>query len=112
MTNFSVAFTPEAEIEALRAYFWYENQRVGLGEDFKKCLDSKIESLIKNPKTSSYIEQNLKAFLDKKVDEYDQPSFIKNDPICIPHSFSKKEDIEIAGFFAAIFAWGNRTTII
>jgi uncharacterized protein (TIGR02757 family) len=55
---------------------------------------------------------SLKIFLDKKVDEYDQPSFIKNDPICIPHSFSKKQDIEIAGFFAAIFAWGNRTTII
>ena len=58
------------------------------------------------------IEQNLKKFLDKKVDEYDQPSFIKNDPICIPHLFSKKQDIEISGFFAAIFAWGNRTTII
>ena len=55
---------------------------------------------------------SLKIFLDKKVDEYDQPSFIKNDPICIPHSFSKKQDIEISGFFAAIFAWGNRTTII
>ena len=55
---------------------------------------------------------SLKLFLDKKVDEYDQPSFIKNDPICIPHLFSKKQDIEIAGFFAAIFAWGNRTTII
>ncbi len=54
----------------------------------------------------------LKTFLDRKVDEYNQPSFIKNDPICIPHSFSKKQDIEIAGFFAAIFAWGNRTTII
>jgi uncharacterized protein (TIGR02757 family) len=54
----------------------------------------------------------LKAFLDKKVDEYDQPFFIKTDPICIPHLFSKKQDIEIAGFFAAIFAWGNRTTII
>lgn len=58
------------------------------------------------------ITQNLKEFLDKKVSEYDQPSFILNDPICIPHSFSKKQDIEIAGFFAAIFAWGNRTTII
>ena len=57
-------------------------------------------------------EQNLKIFLDKKVDEYDQHFFIKDDPICIPHSFSKKQDIEIAGFFAAIFAWGNRTTII
>src|SRR5438045_8064286 len=55
---------------------------------------------------------SLKKFLDRKVDEYDQPSFILNDPICIPHSFTKKQDIEIAGFFAAIFAWGNRTTII
>ena len=58
------------------------------------------------------MSQDLKIFLDKKVDEYDQPFFIKADPICIPHSFSKKQDIEIAGFFAAIFAWGNRTTII
>ena len=57
-------------------------------------------------------KKSLKIFLDKKVDEYDQPSFINSDPICIPHSFSKKQDIEISGFFAAIFAWGNRTTII
>lgn len=56
--------------------------------------------------------QTLKEFLDRKVDEYNQPSFILNDPICIPHQFSKKQDIEISGFFAAIFAWGNRTTII
>ncbi|HEX4373937.1 MAG TPA: TIGR02757 family protein [Puia sp.] len=55
---------------------------------------------------------NLKEFLDKKVDEYDQPFFIKDDPISIPHQFSKKQDIEIAGFFTAIFSWGNRTTII
>ena len=58
------------------------------------------------------MNNKLKDFLNKKVDEYDQPLFIKADPICIPHSFTKKQDIEIAGFFAAIFAWGNRTTII
>ena len=46
------------------------------------------------------------------VDKYNQPSFIKNDPISIPHLFNKKQDIEIAGFFAAIFSWGNRITII
>lgn len=57
-------------------------------------------------------EKNLKEFLDKKVDQYNQPSFIKDDPISIPHLFTKKQDIEIAGFFAAVFAWGNRTTII
>lgn len=55
---------------------------------------------------------HLKQFLDSKVKEYNQPGFIKNDPISIPHLFSKKQDIEIAGLFAAVFAWGNRTTII
>jgi uncharacterized protein (TIGR02757 family) len=55
---------------------------------------------------------DLKTYLDKKVDEYNQLFFIKDDPISIPHLFTKKQDIEIAGFFAAIFSWGNRTTII
>ena len=54
----------------------------------------------------------LRAFLDKKVAEYNRPAFISDDPICIPHAFRETRDIEIAGFFASIFAWGNRTTII
>jgi len=54
----------------------------------------------------------LKEFFDRKVDEYNQPSFIFDDPVSIPHRFTKKQDIEIAGFFAAIFSWGNRRTII
>src|ERR1700733_1928200 len=57
-------------------------------------------------------KDELKVFLDKKVDEYDQPFLIKDDPISIPHLFTKKQAIEIGGFFAAIFSWGNRTTII
>jgi uncharacterized protein (TIGR02757 family) len=55
---------------------------------------------------------HLKDFLNQKVEEYNRPAFIKDDPISIPHLFTKKQDIEIAGFFAAVFAWGNRTTII
>jgi uncharacterized protein (TIGR02757 family) len=54
----------------------------------------------------------LKDFLDEKVALYNQPPFIAPDPISIPHRFTKKQDIEIAGFFAALFAWGNRTIII
>lgn len=56
--------------------------------------------------------EKLQAFFNRKVKEYNQPGFIAADPVCIPHLFTKKQDIEIAGFFAAIFAWGNRTTII
>ena len=55
---------------------------------------------------------NLKGFLDEKVELYNQPSFIPEDPISIPHQFSKKQDIEIAGLFAATLAWGQRRTII
>lgn len=59
------------------------------------------------------MEKNkLIDFLNSKVEQYNQPSFIKDDPVSIPHLFHKKQDIEIAGFFAAIFSWGNRTTII
>jgi uncharacterized protein (TIGR02757 family) len=56
--------------------------------------------------------QDLKDFLDEKVDEYNRPGFITLDPISIPHQFSKKQDIEITGFIAAILAWGQRKTII
>jgi uncharacterized protein (TIGR02757 family) len=58
------------------------------------------------------VNEHLKKLLDDKARLYNQPGFIMNDPICIPHSFTKKQDIEIAGLFAATLAWGNRTTII
>ena len=54
----------------------------------------------------------LKDFLDSKVIEYNNPKFIDDDPIQVPHSFNKKEDIEIAGFLTASIAWGNRKSII
>lgn len=50
--------------------------------------------------------------LEKKYREYNKPAFLDNDPVNIPHRFSKKQDIEIAGFFAATLAWGQRVTII
>ena len=54
----------------------------------------------------------IKQLLDQKVKQYNHIDFIEKDPICIPHLFTKQQDIELAAFFAAIFAWGNRATII
>lgn len=56
--------------------------------------------------------QELKEFLDAKVEQYNNPKFIESDPIQIPHQFSKKEDIEIAGFLTSTIAWGKRPMII
>ena len=63
-------------------------------------------------KNNTKSQPDLKSFLDQKVEEFNQPGFITNDPITIPHEYSKKQDIEIAGFIAAVFAWGQRKTII
>lgn len=51
--------------------------------------------------------RRLKDFFDEKVQQYDQPGFIKDDPVCIPHLFTKKQDIEIAGFFCSYFCLGQ-----
>ena len=56
--------------------------------------------------------EELKFFLDEKVELYNNPNFIESDPIQIPHLFSLREDIEIAGFLSATIAWGNRKMII
>ena len=57
-------------------------------------------------------KQDLKSFLDETADFYNRIDFIETDPIQVPHRFTAKEDIEIAGFLAATIAWGNRKSII
>lgn len=55
---------------------------------------------------------DTKLFLNKMVEKYNSPDFIPNDPISIPHHYTRKEDIEISGFLTAILSWGQRKVII
>jgi uncharacterized protein (TIGR02757 family) len=65
-----------------------------------------------NDRRIELTKSELKEFLDEKVELYNRPSFIESDPISIPHQYSNKEDIEIAGFLASTIAWGNRKMIL
>lgn len=58
------------------------------------------------------ISKKLHLFLNRKAEQYNQPFFIASDPVSIPHRYSVKQDVEIAAFFAAVFAWGKRAIII
>jgi len=58
------------------------------------------------------MQEGLKELLEQKCNQFNSIDFIENDPIVMPHLFSKKEDIEIAGFLSATIAWGNRKSII
>jgi len=60
----------------------------------------------------SLSKPELFEFLEFKYDQYNKSSFIETDPISIPHQFSRKEDIEIAGFLTATISWGTRTSIL
>ena len=54
----------------------------------------------------------LHVWLEERYNLYNSPAFIESDPVSVPHRYTRKQDIEIAGFLAATIAWGNRTSII
>ncbi len=54
----------------------------------------------------------LKPYLNGLVARYEQPRFIADDPIAIPHSFDDEGDREVIGLYAALLAWGRRATIM
>ena len=54
----------------------------------------------------------MRAVLDEKFACYNCKEFIKNDPISFPHSFTRREDVEIAALLASTIAWGNRKMIL
>lgn len=53
-----------------------------------------------------------KTELDALAAEYETEDFIKDDPVRFPNRFTKKEDIEIAGFIASLVAYGRRELFI
>lgn len=57
-------------------------------------------------------DTKLKILLDKYVEEYETKDFIPADPVQFVHRFENKEDIEIAGFIASMFAYGKREAFI
>jgi uncharacterized protein (TIGR02757 family) len=56
--------------------------------------------------------ENLRQWLETHADRHNRTAFIEGDPISVPHRFVRLQDIEIAGLFTAIMAWGQRPTII
>lgn len=57
-------------------------------------------------------KSELFEFLEEKAKLYERKNFIDNDPISIPHQFTRKEDVEIIAFIVATISWGNRKSII
>lgn len=61
---------------------------------------------------SNLTQSELQDFLNAKAEQFENLDFIQDDPILLPHQFTRKEDIEIVGFLVSTIAWGNRKSII
>lgn len=66
MKIYSIYLSEEAKEDTLKAYFWYEKQRKGLGKIFQESLDSKLKSIRELPGSSSYIFENIRSAKTKR----------------------------------------------
>ena len=82
----------EAEDDILEAYVWYEEQRVGLGEEFLDALDKARQTLLLNPTT-------YRARYKKKVRGY----LVDRFPYLILYVLEKKAtEVLIFGYFLKV----------
>lgn len=56
--------------------------------------------------------EELFDLLEGLHDRYNRSEFVADDPVSVPHAFTDRDDIEIAGFFASTIAWGSRPVIV
>lgn len=77
---------PEAEQDISDAYAWYEQQRIGLGEEFLSCVEACIETILRNPEMYKTIHRNYRRGLVRRF------------PYAIFYEF-EEETVTIYGIF-------------
>lgn len=64
MTN--IVFHPDIEYEVKASYRWYQNQAIGLGDDFLDELETAYEAILALPQTWPKFHQGFRRFLLNK----------------------------------------------
>jgi plasmid stabilization system protein ParE len=59
-------FAPEAEQDLAEAYAWYEAQRAGLGEEFMRCIDARIQAICRMPEICAVVHENHRRALVRR----------------------------------------------
>jgi plasmid stabilization system protein ParE len=64
--EYELIIRPEARADLLDAFYWYQNQRSGLGYDFKLCVDEVISKIQRNPLTNKVIEDGIRRSVTRR----------------------------------------------
>jgi len=57
---------PEAELDLIEAYVWYESRRVGLGEEFLSAVDASMESIRRQPAIYARVHEEYRRALIRR----------------------------------------------
>ncbi|MEO0626159.1 MAG: TIGR02757 family protein [Bacteroidota bacterium] len=92
--------------------------RVNKSSSRKSSLQQKAQKASRRsisppaPACHPQVGREVQKLLIDSAERYNQPKFITQDPISLPHAFQDPRDREIIGFWTAMLAWGRRDTII
>lgn len=56
-------FTSEAQADVEEAFAWYEEQRLGLGEAFRRAVDLAVESIEAHPEAYAILHRKTRRVL-------------------------------------------------
>ena len=57
---------PEAELDVIEAYAWYEDRRAGLGEEFLNSVDACMESIRRQPAIYAVVHETYRRALVRR----------------------------------------------
>jgi toxin ParE1/3/4 len=61
-----VAFAPEVQQDVREAYDWYEERRIGLGEEFLSCVEACIERVCRSSEMHAIVHENYRRALVRR----------------------------------------------
>lgn len=57
---------PEAEADVAKAYFWYEEQELGLGEEFLHRIEACIQLIRQNPEMYQVVHESYRRAIVRR----------------------------------------------
>ncbi|MDY7010867.1 MAG: type II toxin-antitoxin system RelE/ParE family toxin [Planctomycetota bacterium] len=64
--SYRLVIRPEAKAELMEAYHWYEDRSKGLGEEFLRCVISRLTFIQRNPKLFPAVHKKFRKALVRR----------------------------------------------
>ena len=64
--DYELIIRPEAKAELLDIFQWYQEQRDGLGYDFKLCVDEVFSKIQRHPLTHKKVYRDVRRIVTKR----------------------------------------------